>query len=403
VLFARRSPSTVTLYELRGRVDYFQGLMAPSTGYLRHFALALQAPGFMLYFPHQSRPDVIEPPAPYPKLFSVFEEAGGWLDKLGIRSAGALNQAIAAGRLPEISLVGEALHGARIAEIAAQIAAEAGRVKLVLVAGPTSSGKTTFSKRLAVQLLARGQRPFPLSLDDYFRSRAETPLGHNGLPDYESLTALDLGLFNDQLLALMQGDEVRLPRYDFVRGVRGEGPSVRLGAEDILIVEGIHGLNPALASRLPVERVFRVYVSALTQLNLDRHNRVSTTDCRLIRRIVRDASRRGHTARDTLSRWDEVTQAEKANIFAFQENGDAIFNSALAHELAVLRPFAEPLLLQVRPDAAEFVEAVRLLSFLKWFEPAPPDAIPGNSILREFVGGSQLDGFSLWPLSAGKR
>jgi uridine kinase len=398
-LFARRRGQAVTLYSLRGRVDYFQGLMAPGTGYLRHFALAAQPPGFMLYFPDQSRPDVIQPAAPYPKLFAVFEEAGGWLDKLGIRSAGALNEAIAAGRLPEISLVGEALHEARISEIAAEIAGEPGRVKLVMVAGPTSSGKTSFAKRLAIQLLARGQRPFPLSLDDYFKPRAQTPLGPDGRPDYEGLSALELELFNDHLLALMRGEQVLLPHYDFKSGDRKQGPSVRLSRDDVVIVEGIHGLNPALASRVPAERVFRVYVSALTQLNLDRHNRVNTTDCRLIRRTVRDAARRGHSARDTLSRWDAVTRAEKENIFAFQENGDAIFNSALAHELAVLRAFAEPLLLQVRPDVPEFVEAVRLLSFLKWFEPAPPDPVPGNSILREFIGGSLLDGFSLWPVA----
>lgn len=398
-LFARRQPAAPTLYTLRGRVDYFQGLMVPSAGYLRHFALAAQAPGFMLYFPHQSRPDGLTPPAPYPKLFAVFAEAGGWLDKLGIRSAGALNAAIADGRLPEISLVSEALHEARLAEIAAQIGVEPGRVRLVLVAGPSASGKTSFARRLAIQLLARGQRPFPVSLDDYYRPSGETPKGPDGRPDYEGLDALDIALLNDQLSALLRGDTVRLPRYDFASGSRRDGPAATLGPDNVLIVEGIHGLNPALAARLPAERVFRVYVSALTQLNLDRHDRISTTDCRLLRRIVRDAARRGYSARDTLARWDQVTRAEKENIFAFQENGDAIFNSALAHELAVLRPFAEPLLLQVRPQAPEFVEAVRLLSFLKWFEPAPPDPVPGNSILREFIGGSLLDGFSLWPLA----
>jgi uridine kinase len=289
------------------------------------------------------------------------------------------------------------MHEARIAQIAAQIAAAGDRIKVVLVAGPTSSGKTTFSKRLAIQLLARGLRPLPLGLDDYFLERDATPLDASGRPDYETLAALDVTLFNEQLLALMDGRSVGLPHYNFLTGKRELGATASIGPDHIVIAEGIHGLNPNLAPSLPPERLYRVYVSALTQLNLDRHNRVSTSDSRLIRRIVRDAAARGYTGRDTLGRWASVTAAEKQNIFVFQEHSDAIFNSALVHELAVLRPLAEPLLLQVPKDTPEFHEANRLLSFLQWFLPAAADPVPSNSILREFLGGSILASFRLWP------
>jgi len=395
-LLAHRQKDTLIVYTLRGRQDYFQGYMVPSAGSLRHFGLHAFPPGFMLKFPHQSRPTELSPTRPYPKLFAVFEEAGHWLERLDIRSAGALNDAIVAGRLPEISLVAEALHEARIARIAADIA-DRDRVKVVLVAGPSSSGKTTFAKRLAVQLLVNGRRPFALCLDDYFVDRDKTPRDASGQYDYECLGALDLELFNEHLLLLAAGRATQLPHYVFQTGRREVGPMVTLGADAIIIVEGIHGLNPALVPGLPPERVHRVYVSAITQLNLDRHNRVSTTDCRLVRRIVRDAASRGYTATDTLRRWESVTRGEKQHIFPFQENSDAIFNAALVHELAVLRPFAEPLLLQVRHGTREYLEANRLLSFLQWFRPVPPDHVPDNSILREFIGSSILERFQLWP------
>src|SRR5690606_3719955 len=304
----------------------------------------------------------------------------------------ALNDAIVEGRLAEVSLVAEALHEAHIARIAADIVAR-GDVRVVLVAGPSSSGKTTFSKRLAVQLLAQGRRPYPIALDDYFRDRDKTPRDESGEYDFEALEALDIPLFNAHLVRLMRGEPVTLPRYSFLTGTRQEGPTVTIGPRDILIIEGIHGLNPRLVPDVPPDAVYRIYVSAITQLNLDRHNRVSISDTRLIRRIVRDAATRGYAARETLSRWESVQRGERTHIFPFTENSDAIFNSSLVHELSVLRPFAEPLLLQVRPDTPEHLEANRLLSFLQWFRPAPPDAVPDNSILREFIGRSILENF----------
>jgi uridine kinase len=395
-LMAHREKETVILHTLCGRQEYFQGYMVRSAGCLKYFALHAFPPGFLLQFPHQSRPTEIAPFVPYPKLFSVFEEAGHLLERLGVRSAGALNDAVTSGRLAEVSLVGEALHEAKIASIAADIAAQGDRIKLVLIAGPSSSGKTTFSKRLAVQLLANGRRPFPLGLDDYFVDRDKTPRDANGQYDYECLEAEDVGLFNEHLLSLMAGRTTQLPHYVFKTGRREVGVTVTLGHDHIMIVEGIHGLNPALVPSVPPACIYRVYVSALTQLNLDRHNRVSTTDCRLIRRIVRDAATRGYNATQTLHRWDAVTRGEKQHIFPFQENSDAIFNSALVHELAVLRPYAEPLLLQVRHETSEYIEANRLLSFLQWFVPAPPDLVPDNSILREFIGGSIMENLKLW-------
>ena len=396
-LLAHRDKDTLVLYTLHERRDYFQGYMVPSAGCLAHFALHALPTGFMLQFPHQRRPTEIGPLTPYPKLFAVFEQASDWLDRLGIRNAAALNDAIVGDRLREVSLVAEALHEAGIAQIASRIAAGAGRVRVVLIAGPSSSGKTTFAKRLAVQLLANGLRPMPLGLDDFFVDRDRTPRDARGEYDYETIAALDLVLFNDQLRSLIDGRSTTLPHYNFLTGMRETGSTVTLGRGHVIIVEGIHGLNPALVRSLPPESVFRIYVSALTQLNLDRHNRVATSDCRLIRRVVRDAATRGYSASATLRRWDSVVRGEKQHIFCFQENADAIFNSALVHELAVLRPFAEPLLLQVRPDTPEFLESNRLLSFLTWFRPVQPDLVPDNSILREFVGGSILANLRLWP------
>jgi uridine kinase len=260
----------------------------------------------------------------------------------------------------------------------------------VLIAGPSAAGKTTFSKRLSIQLLANGIRPFPLAMDNYFVDREETPRDEQGGYDFEALDALDLPLFNQHLLALMRGEIVQLPSFNFHTGRRETGKTVQLGPDHIIIVEGIHGLNPRLISSIPSERTFRIYVSALTQLNIDRHNRVPTTDTRLLRRIVRDATYRGYTAEQTLNRWESVRRGEKRHIFPYQEHADIMFNSALAYELAVLNPLAKPLLLQVEPSSPRRVEAKRLLAFLQWFETCGPDLIPDNSILREFIGGSIL-------------
>jgi uridine kinase len=350
-LMAHRTAEKIALYALRGRLDYVHGYLVPSTGYLPYFALHAISAGLVLQMPHPDQPERVPDVSPYPRLFDVFEEAGNWLERLGLRSAGALNDDIAAGRLPEISLVSEALHESRIARIAADIASQRNQVRVALIAGPSASGKTTFSKRLAVQLLANGLRPFPLSIDDYFLDRDQTPRDANGQFDFESLQAVDVALFSQHLLTLMAGETVRLPHYNFRTGQREPGLEVTLGPDHIIIVEGIHGLNPDLVPGLRAENLYRIYISALTQLNLDRHNRVSTTDTRLIRRIVRDAANRGYTATDTLRRWPSVTQGERLHIFPFQENSDAIFNSALAHELAVLRPLAEPLLALVPPGA----------------------------------------------------
>jgi len=293
----------------------------------------------------------------------------------------------------EVILVSEALHEQRHARIASDIAELHPQVRLVFIAGPSSSGKTTFSKRLSIQLLANGIHPISLGLDDFLVNREDTPQDENGDYDFESLHASDLPLFNSVLLSLMEGQEVTLPRFNFLTGSREPGETIRIGQHHVIIVEGIHGMNPELVGDIPPECIYRVYVSALTQLNIDLHNRVPTTDTRLVRRIVRDATFRGYSATQTLKRWESVRRGEKRWIFPFQEHADVMFNSALVYELAVLKPFAEPLLMQVKPRTREHIEAKRLLSFLQWFIPDSPDLIPDNSILREFIGGSILTDF----------
>ena len=392
-LLNRRRKSYLTLYRLRGFRDYFHGYMVPSTGYLSVFSLQAYPPGFILRFPRTNPPMQLQPIVDYPKLVSVFREYGEWMALMGIHDVGCLNDVIASERVREVVLVAEALHEQRLARIAEEIASRQGQVRLVLIAGPSSSGKTTFSKRLGIQLLANGLRPFSLELDNYFVDREKTPRDEQGEYDYESLRALDVPLFNRDLLRLHNGEEVTLPRYNFRTGLRESGAKVRLQPDHIIIVEGIHGLNPNLVPDLPPEVSFRIYVSALTQLNIDKHNRIPTTDTRMIRRIVRDAAYRGYSAQDTIDRWGSVRRGEKRWIFPFQEHADVMFNSALLYELAVLKPFAAPLLLQVKPGTRAHVEAKRLMAFLEWFEPMAPDQVPDNSILREFVGGSILRDF----------
>jgi uridine kinase len=389
-LLARRQKDYLSLYNLLGSRDYFHGYMVPSSGYLRYFALHPWPPGFVLQYPRRHRPTELLPVADYPQLTAIFRQYGQWLRLLGVESVSGLNEAIANGRIREIILVSEALHEQHIAHIADHIAAQRDKLQLVLIAGPSAAGKTTFAKRLSIQLLAHGVRPFPLELDSYFVDREKTPRDRLGNYNFEALEALDLSLFNEHLLALMQGEEVQLPRFDFKTGQREEGETVQLGSDHIIIIEGIHGLNPQLAHSVPGESTFRIFVSDLTQLNIDRHNRVPTTDTRVIRRIVRDAIYRGYTAEQTLNRWESVRRGEKRYIFPYQENADVMVNSALVYELAVLKPLAEPLLLQVKPSSPRRVEAKRLLAFLHWFEPCDPDVVPDNSILREFIGNSIL-------------
>ncbi len=395
-LLAHRQKDYLTLYWLQDFCDYHHGYMVPSTGYLRWFQLTPTEDGFTLRFPRRHAPTTLLPLPEYPKLLSTFQQYGKWLERLGISSVGALNDAIKEERSDEIILISEALHEQRVTEIARQIANYAEEIRVILIAGPSSSGKTTFSKRLAVQLLAHGLSPFPLALDDFFIDREKTPLDEEGKPDFESLTALNRERLNADLQRLVAGGLVQLPHYNFYTGKSEQGQKVQLKPGDIIIIEGIHGLNPELTAALPAKQTFRIYVSALTQLNLDRHNRVSTTDTRLLRRIVRDARERGYSAYQTIQRWESVRRGEKRYIFPYQENADIMFNSALVYELSALKPLAEPLLRQVPYGKPEYIEAKRLLAFLEWFLPLDSDLIPDNSILKEFVGSSILKDFTLW-------
>ena len=393
-LFAYRQKDYVTLYSLNGQMDYMHGYMVPSTGYLRWFDLNLINGGFTIQFPRRHAPTDLEPMGDYPKLINTFRQYGDWLESLNIDNVGALNDAVLSGRADEIVLVSEALHELNVADIAQQIAQKKSRI--ILIAGPSSSGKTTTSRRLAIQLLARGISPYPLELDNYFIDRDKTPLGEDGKPDFENLEALDLPRLAEDLEKILGGEKVQLPRYNFKSGKSEAGDIIQLKDGQPLILEGIHGMNPRLISDRWSGAAFRVYVSALTQLNLDRHNRVSTTDTRLIRRMVRDARERGYSAAQTISRWESVRRGEKRHIFPYQENADVMFNSALVYELSVLRPFAEPLLRQVQYRAPEYIEARRLLAFLEWFLPLDASLVPANSIVREFLGGSGLKDFKIW-------
>jgi len=394
LLSHRRKPHMI-IYEMGGLRDYHHGYMVPSTGYLRWFRLTATEYGFTLQFPKRSAPTELLPPPQYPKLLLTFGQYEDWIQTLGISSVGALNDAGQAGRMREIILVSEALHEHRIAEIAAQIQEKRDGVRLVLVAGPSASGKTTFAKRLSIQLLALGISPLPIGLDNFFVDREKTPKDEHGDYNYERLDALDLDRLNHDMRKLAAGERVQLPEYDFIEGVQRDGEVVQISEGHIVILEGIHGLNPDLLPELPEGQGFRIYASALTQLNLDRYNRVSTTDTRLVRRLVRDARHRGKSAADTISRWESVRLGERLYILPYQENADVMFNSALVYEGAALAPLAEPLLRQVTFGTPEHVEAKRLLSLLEWFLPIDDSPIPDNSILREFIGGSILRDFTV--------
>jgi uridine kinase len=395
-LLEHRHKDYLTLYALNGYRDYHHGYMVPSTGFLRWFGLVLTEEGFTLRFPRRHAPTELLPLPEYPKLLVTFRQYGDWLQRLGISSVGALGDAIQENRIREVILVSEALHEQRITEIAQQIADRRDEIKVVLIAGPSSSGKTTLSKRLAVQLLACGVVPYPLEMDNYFVNREQTPRDANGDFDFEHIGALNTTCLSEDIRGLISGQRVQMPRYNFLTGASEPGEEVQLRYDEMIILEGIHGLNPDLLPSIPQNQTFRVYVSALTQLNLDRHNRVSTTDTRLIRRIARDARERGYNARVTLQRWESVRRGEKHYIFPYQENADVMFNSALAYEISALKPIVEPLLRQVPYTCAEYVEAKRLLAFLEWFLPIDSDLIPDNSILKEFLGGSILRNFRLW-------
>ena len=395
-LLNHRKKDYLTLYRLEDHMDYHHGYMVPSTGYLRMFDIQGTDGGFTLSYPRRHNPDELMPVPEYPKLLAAFRQYGGWLARLGIESVGSLNDAIEHGRADEIVLVSEAFHEQNLSGIAGLVAGQLDKNHIILVAGPSSSGKTTFSRRLTVQLLALGISPFPLELDNYFLDRDKTPLGEDGRPDFESIDALDLPLLADHLPRLIRGEEVQLPRYNFKSGRSEAGHVIQLKYGQPIILEGIHGMDPRLIPESLSGEAFRIYVSALTQLNLDRHNRVSTTDTRLIRRIVRDARERGYNASHTISHWESVRRGEKRHIFPFQENADVMFNSALAYEMAALKPFAEPLLRQVPFGTPEYIEAKRLLAFLEWFLPLDANLVPDNSLLREFLGGSILKKFTVW-------
>ncbi len=395
-LLSYRQKEFLILYRLENHRDYHHGYMVPSTGYLKWFALTRMGNGFVLSYPRRFAPTEIQPMPQSQKLLNTFLEYGDWLERLGIDNVGSLNDAIAAKRIREVILVSEALHEQRISEIAAHIALHRDEIRIVLISGPSSSGKTTFSKRLSVQLISQGVSPFALEMDNYFVDREKTPRDETGAFDYESLDALDRPRLNADLKNLIDGIQVHLPKFDFKAGKSIPGELVQLQQGQLIILEGIHGLNPQLIPDIPAEQSYRIYVSSLTQLNLDKQNRISTTDTRLLRRIVRDAADRGYSAHQTLQRWESVRTGEKNHIFPYQENADTMFNSALSYELAALKPVVEPLLRQVPFGSSEYIEAKRLLAFLDWFLPLDNELIPDNSILREFLGGSILKDFKVW-------
>lgn len=386
LLHYRRS-SRVNLYELDGVVDYFYGFMAPSTGMLKYFDIVPYESGFVLLFPGANSRSV-EPLVTSNKLFHTLDDSREWSKMLGIGTIGSLNDAIAAGRGQEIMLLQEALMEQKIGNLAAQIASD-DKKKFVMIAGPSSSGKTSFANRLSIQLIAKGRKPHPLSLDDYYVDREFCPKNPDGSFDFECLESIDIKLFNEDMNRLLKGEAVDMPSFNFKTGKREyRGRKLTLGADDILVIEGIHGLNDRLSQLIPPEHKFKIYISALTQLNIDEHNPLSTTDERLIRRIVRDARTRGTNAMETIAMWPSVRKGERENIFPFQEQADVMFNSALVYELAVLKVYAEPLLFGIERDCPEYLEAKRLLKLLDYFLSMPADGIPNNSLLREFVGGS---------------
>lgn len=386
LLHYRRS-SRVNLYCLDGMVDYFYGYMLPSTGYLSAFSLEPYGKGFVLLFPKRGEKEVASLQTSS-KLHQTLNKSKVWSNLLEVGSIGALNDAISEGRGEEIILLQESLMEQNIGQLASLIA-ERKDVKFVMIAGPSSSGKTTFSNRLSIQLAAQGLRPHPIGLDDYYIDRSICPRDANGELDLECLEAIDVEKFNEDMTRLLAGEEIEMPSFNFKTGKREyRGKRLKLSSNDILVIEGIHGLNPKLSYSLPDESKFRIYISALTQLNIDEHNPLPTTDGRLLRRIVRDARTRGTSAQQTIAMWSSVRRGEEKYIFPFQDSADVMFNSALVYEIAVLKIYAEPLLFQIPKDAEEYLEAKRLLKFLDYFLPLPTEGIAQNSLVREFIGGS---------------
>lgn len=387
-LFRYRMSSSVNIYEIEGYYDYHYGYMLPNAGYVRWFDVVPYEKGFMLVLPARVAPDTVEAYADSRKLFEAMEGAKDWGRVAGIETVGDLNDQICAGSMSDLILVQEAEQERKIGEIAKAIA-EREDVKFVMIAGPSSSGKTSFSHRLSIQLRTMGKKPHPIALDNYFVDRDLTPRDENGDYNFECLEAIDTKLFNEDMTRLLAGERVELPSFNFKIGKREyKGDYMQLDESDILVIEGIHGLNEKMSYALPEESKFKIYISALTTLNIDSHNRIPTTDGRLLRRIVRDARTRGAGAQRTIQMWHSVRRGEEQYIFPFQEGADAMFNSTLIYELAVLKPFAEPLLFQIPKDDPEYYEAKRLLKFLNYFLSVPSESLPNNSICREFVGGS---------------
>ncbi len=387
-LFRYRRSSSVNVYNLGGYRDYFYGYMLPNAGYVEHFELLPYKQGIILNVPDMQKPAKLSVFQPREKLFETLNQANDWGNTLGIDTVGDLNDQICKGNISDLVLVQEALQERRIGEIAKEIARR-GDVKFVMIAGPSSSGKTSFSHRLSIQLRTLGLKPHPIALDNYFKDREHTPKDEFGNYNFECLEAIDVEQFNKDMTGLLEGRRVELPTFNFKTGAREYlGDYKQLGKDDILVLEGIHGLNDKMSYSLPNESKYKIYISALTSLNVDEHNRIPTTDGRLLRRMVRDARTRGASAQRTIGMWYSVRKGEEEYIFPFQENADAFFNSALIYELAVIKQYAEPLLYSVTPDMPEYIEAKRLLKFLSYFLGVSTENLPNNSIVREFVGGS---------------
>ena len=388
-LFRFRRCSNINLYEIDGFYDYFYGYMTPSTGYLKQFQLMLYENGFLIRFPDKKNPKEILKFNDPAKVSGVFMEQMKWCSLMGVDNVADLNEMITNGKFGDLVRINEALHEKKVAEIADKIHQKKDKIKVVLIAGPSSSGKTTFANRLCVQLRVLGISPHAISLDNYFINREDVPLDEFGNKDFEDINTLDIKQLNEDMTKMIAGETVELPYYNFVTGKREyNGEYATLEEEGIFVIEGIHGLNDLLTASIPEENKFKIFISAMTQLNIDDHNRISTSDSRLIRRIVRDNQFRGRDAATTISSWDYVARGEERNIFPYHENADVIFNSATIYELSVLKQYVEPLLFKIEQNQQEYIGAKRLIKFLDYFLGANGEDIPNNSILKEFVGGS---------------